>query len=106
MLSHMSVSIAKTAEVHIFCDASEKAIGASAYIKVEDEQGRNSVRFLMGKLAPPRGHTIPRLELCGVNLATELAEIISIQLDIQLDSMHYYTDSKVVLGYICSSYRL
>lgn len=107
MLSHVSVSLAKTAEVHIFCDASEKAIGASAYIKVEDDQGHNSVRFLMGKgkLAPPRGHTIPRLELCGAVLATELAEIISIQLDIPLDSMHYYTDSKVVLGYISNCTR-
>lgn len=103
------MSLAKTVDVHTICDASEKAISASAYIKVEDNHGHNSVRFLMdkGKLAPPRGQTISRLELCGAVLATELAAIhvISMQLDIPLDSMHYYTDSKVVLGYISNHTR-
>lgn len=35
MLSHTSVSLAKTVDVHNICDASEKAISASAYIKVD-----------------------------------------------------------------------
>lgn len=101
MMSHTSVSSAQTAEVHIFSDASEKAIAASAYIKTVSD-GQTSVRFIMGrsKLAPLNGHTIPRLELCGAVLATELAEIISVQLGIPLQTMRFYTDSRVVLGYI------
>lgn len=107
MLSHTSVSLAKTVEVHIFCDASDKAIAASAYINVEDDQSRNIGRLLMGKgkLPPPRGHTISRFELCGAVLETEFAEITSTQLDIPLESIHYYTDSKVVLGYISDRTR-
>ena len=107
MLSHQSVSLAKDVEVHIFSDASEQAIAASAYLKVTDNDGHISIRFLMGKgkLAPVRGHTIPRLELCAAVLATEIAEIISIQLDIPLTSMYYYSDSKVVLGYISNQTR-
>ncbi|XP_056001122.1 uncharacterized protein LOC130048439 [Ostrea edulis] len=100
-MSHTSVSLAQTSEVHIFSDASEKAIAASAYLRTVSD-GLTSVRFIMGrsKLAPLKGHTIPRLELCGTVLATELAEIISVQLDIPLESMRYYTDSRVDLGYI------
>nr|XP_034311384.1 uncharacterized protein LOC117684234 [Crassostrea gigas] len=101
MMSHTSVSSVQTAEVHIFSDASENAIAASAYIKTVSD-GQTSVRFIMGrsKLAPLNGHTIPRLELCGAVLATELAKIISVQLGIPLKTMRYYTDSRVVLGYI------
>ncbi|XP_056009145.1 uncharacterized protein LOC125668071 [Ostrea edulis] len=106
MMSHTSVSLAQTSEVHIFSDASEKAIAASAYLRTVSD-GLTSVRFIMGrsKLAPLKGHTIPRLELCGAVLATELAEIISVQLDIPLEFMRYYTDSRVVLGYISNRTR-
>lgn len=38
--------------------------------------------------------------LCAAVLATELAEIISVQLGIPLQTMRYYTDSRFVLGYI------
>ena len=101
MMSHTSVSLTQRSEVHIFSDASEKAIAAAAYLKTVSDS-LTSVRFIMGrsKLAPLKGHTIPRLELCGAVLATELAEIISAQLDIPLESMEYYTDSRIVLGYI------
>ena len=97
MMSHTSVSLTQTSEVHIFSDASEKAIAAAAYLRTVSDN-LTSVRFIMGrsKLAPLKGHTIPRLELCGAVLATELAEIISAQLDIPLESMAYYTNSRIV----------
>lgn len=97
-MSHTSVSLAQTREVHIFSDSSEKAIAASAYLS----DGITNVRFIIGrsKLVPFKGHTIRRLELYGGLLATELAEIISILLGIPLENIRYYTDSRVVLGYI------
>jgi hypothetical protein len=40
--------------------------------------------FVMGKakLAPQAGHSIPRLELCGAVLATEIGQFVAKQLDI------------------------
>ncbi len=57
------------------------------------------------KLAPRPEHTVPRLELCAAVLAVELADLISAELDLQLDAITYYSDSKVVLGYICNETR-
>ncbi|XP_071150294.1 uncharacterized protein [Mytilus edulis] len=94
-----SFSSAKTRKIHIYSDASEKAIAAVGYIQLDDNK---HFGFVMGKakVAPNHGHTIPRLELCGALLATELGQTISDQLDIPLSDIQYYTDSKVVLGYI------
>lgn len=38
-------------------------------------------------------------------LAVELGDLISAELDLQLDAVTYYSDSKVVLGYICNETR-
>jgi hypothetical protein len=53
-------------------DIKLKAISTMAYLKVIDDSGATSLGFPVGKskLAPLKGHTIPRLELCGAVLAT------------------------------------
>ena len=97
----------RTKEVHVFCDASEKAIAAVAYLKSVDIQGNTHVGFLLGKakLAPTHGHTLPRLELCAAVLAVEVGELVREALGIQPDDFRYHTDSKVVLGYIFNNTR-
>lgn len=67
----------------------------------------NRVSFVMGKvkLVPLPEHTIPRLELCAAVLAVEVADLISSETDIDLDTITFYTDSKVVLGYIHNQTR-
>ncbi|XP_034053860.1 uncharacterized protein LOC117533931 [Gymnodraco acuticeps] len=94
-------------ELCVFCDASTKAIAAVAYLKLTDAAGKNHVGFVMGKakLAPRPEHTVPRLELCAAVLAVELADVILAELDLQLHAVTYYSDSKVVLGYICNETR-
>ncbi|XP_011452990.3 uncharacterized protein [Magallana gigas] len=91
-----SQSLASNPQVLIFSDASETAIAATAYLKVN-----NYIGFIMGKskLAPSAGHSVPRLELCGAVLATEIGEFVSDHLSIPTSSIRYFTDSKVVLGY-------
>lgn len=107
MLPHTSLSLIDNMEIHIFSDASEKAIAAAAYLKSTTSDGQTSVRFIMGKskLAPIKGHTVPRLELCASVLAIEIAEIIASQLDFGTDRMFFHTDSTVVLGYITNTSR-
>lgn len=89
-------------ELHIFSDACTKAIAAVTHLKVRDSSNQAHIGFLFGKakLAPKPEHTIPRLELCGTVLAVEIADFILRELDIQIDDIRFYTDSKVVLGYI------
>lgn len=101
------LSTAQSKEICIFCDASTKAIAAVAYLRVTDAAGHSEVGFLFGKtkLAPKPDITIPRLELCAAVLAVELAEVMSAELDIQVDDIKLFSDSKVVLGYIFNDSR-
>ncbi len=94
-------------ELCIFADASVKAIAAVAYIKVTSHQEQTEIGFVFGKakLAPQPDLTIPRLELCASVLAIEIAEMVVLEMDATFDNMAYYTDSKVVLGYIQNQSR-
>ena len=42
----------------------------------------------------------PRLELCAAVLGVELVELITDELDLKPETIAYYSDSRVVLGYI------
>ena len=99
-----SLSQAKYTELHLFSDASTKGIGAVAYCRAVFSDNKVETGFVMGKarLVPQSEPTIPRLELCAAVLAVEMADLILDELDIQFDAVHFYTDSKVVLGYICN----
>jgi hypothetical protein len=72
MIVPVSASPANHLEIHILCEASEQAISVVAYLKVIDDSGATSLGFLLrkSKLTPLKGHTIPRLELCGAVFAT------------------------------------
>lgn len=50
-------------------------------------------------------HTVPRLEICAAVLVVELAEFVTSELDLRLDNIGFYSDSKVVLGYISNNAR-
>ena len=52
------------------------------------------------KVAPPSGHTVPRLELCAAVLAAELSETVKESLDLCIQKIKFYTDRRIVLGYI------
>ena len=78
-----------------------------AYIKVESYQEQTEIGFVFrkAKLAPKPGLTTPRLELCAAVLAIEIAEMVVREMYTTFDNITYYTDSKVVLGYIHNQSR-
>lgn len=53
--------------IHVFCDASERAYGSVAYLRTEDPNGKVEVAFLVARsrVAPKKQQSIPRLELCA-----------------------------------------
>ena len=89
-------------ELWVYSDASEQAISAVVYLRTLYQDGSSATGFLLGKskVAPPSGHTIPRLELCAAVMAVDLSQIALEQLQIDVDDVKYFTDSRVVLGYI------
>lgn len=102
-----SLSEMARVEIHTFSDASEKAVSAVVYVVGFTKEGSKLIGFVAGKskLAPEKGHTIPRLELCAAVLAVELYRSVSEQLQVDLADVRFYTDSKVVLGYLNNSSR-
>ena len=70
-------------EVYVYCDASEHAIAAVGYLLAKSKD-QNALGFILGKakVASSHGHTI--LELWAAVMSTEIALIISEQLDIDL----------------------
>jgi len=107
MYTSISFSGAATRELCIFCDASTKAIAAVTYVKLTDTKGNSELGFMFGKakLAPQQEITIPRLELCAAVLAVEIADIISEEIDVPFHTTRFFTDSRVVLGYIQNESR-
>lgn len=62
-------------EFHGFCDASKEAYGACLYVRTKDDNGVHHKRLLCAKtcVASLKGSTIPRLELNGALLLTDIA---------------------------------
>ena len=94
-------------EIHAFSDASENAIGTAIYLRQVDSEGNVCTALLLGqsKVAPLQTTSIPRLELCAAVLATQAGAKVVKEIDMQIDSITFYTDSKVVLGYIQNESR-
>lgn len=92
-----TLTTAHRKELHIFSDTLVKAIAAVVYLKVIDSDGECHIGFVLGKakLAPVAAHTILKLELGAAVLAVEMVELVESELDISVDTLHFYTDSRV-----------
>ena len=89
-------------ELHHFCDASTIAYGACSYLRVINRDGRIFVTLLAakGRLAPLKELTVPRLELSAAVVAVKLEQLLRRELELQLITSCFWTDSEIVLAYI------
>ena len=94
-------------QLHVFCDASDMAFGAVAYLRVKTVRGKVTCSFVMcrTRVAPLRKLSIVRLELQAALLAVRLADTVSQELSPQAHRTFFWTDSMVVLQYLASSSR-
>ena len=88
-------------ELHTFCDASELAYDAVCYVRVK-QPGKITCNLIMSKsrVAPVKQISLPRLELEGAVLASNLAETVVYGMETKFQACHFWTDSMLNLQYI------
>ena len=92
----------KTYELHNFSDASTFGYGQCSYLRVKDANDNVNVSLVMGKarVAPSKITTIPRLELTAAVVSAKVGVMLQEELNYSNLKQYFWTDSKVVLGYI------
>ena len=90
-----------SAQLHCMSDASTCGYGQCSYLRLEDENGKVNVSFVMGKarVAPKKTVSIPRLELAAATISVKIRDVVKNELEYENIEDHYWTDSKVVLGF-------
>ena len=98
-----------TQELHCFCDASQKACGAVIYLRSTYSDHPPMVSLVMSKTRvaklPQEGkpaNTIPRQELCGALLLTQVLLPVKAALNILDQNIYCWTDSSIVLSWLDS----
>ena len=94
----------KAVEFHHFSDASMEGYGQCSYIKLVNNKGQVHCSLVMAKsrVAPLKVITIPRLELAAAVVSVRIHTILRKQLNYEVVKEVFWTDSKVILGYINS----
>jgi hypothetical protein len=93
-------------EVHGFCDASLQAYGSCIYLRAVYSNGSVSCNLIAAKsrVAPIKTVSLPRLELCGAVLLSNLTnKIIPVFINkFSFSSINLWTDSQITLCWINS----
>lgn len=88
-------------QIHVFCDASERAYGAALYVR--STIGNKTVVHLVcskSRLAPVKKVTLPRLELLAALIGTRLLNYFCEATSFDIKDAILWSDSTVTLGWI------
>ena len=96
----------KSIELHNFSDASDHGYGQCSYLRLVDENKRVHCS-LVGKcrVAPLKSITVPRLELTAALVSVKVSAFLRKELHYDNITEFFWTDSRVVLGYITNDSR-
>jgi len=91
-------------QLHVFCDASEKAYSTVAYLLRVADDGTKTTCLVASKsrVAPLKKISLPRLELMGAVIGARLGNSLLKPLNMELHQVHMWTDSMIVLQWIRS----
>jgi hypothetical protein len=92
----------KSAQLHCFSDASLVGYAQCAYLRLEDYHNQVHCCLVQAKsrVAPLKTLTVPRLELSAAVLSSEVGSQLVKDLDIEPIECHFWTDSRIALGFI------
>ena len=95
------------AELHHFSDASTKGYGQCSYLRLQNEEGDVHCALVVGKsrVSPTKLTTIPRLELTAAVVSVKTSNLLKEEYGSADTEEFFWTDSKVVLGYIKNEAR-
>ena len=92
-------------ELHVFCDASEKAYAACVYVVSTNNRDKRSSNLLVAKckVSPLKTQSIPRLEMCAVLLGSRLVLLVIQALErisVNIRATTGWSDSTIVLCWL------
>ena len=93
-------------QLHVFCDGSELAYAAVAYLRFSYDNNKKAASSLVmakSRLVPLKSTamvTVPRIELNAARLAVNLSLVIKRELQFRVEKTIFWSDSSVVLKYI------
>ncbi|XP_062600914.1 uncharacterized protein LOC134262527 [Saccostrea cucullata] len=95
-----------TFELHHFSDASTNGYGQCSYLRVvKGTKVHCALVIAKARVAPLKVVTIPRLELTAAVLSVKVSLFLKRELNLPINREYFWTDSKVVLGYINNEAR-
>ena len=97
----------KSVELHHFSDASKDGYGQCSYLRLTNRSNQIHCALVMAKsrVTPLKPVTIPRLELTAALVSVKISNVLRKKLEYDHITEIFWTDSKVVIGYISNDTR-
>ena len=94
-------------EYHVFSDSSQLSFGCCIYLRCISSSGLISCELITSKshVCSLKQLTIPRLELQAACKASQLFDVVRRELKLPVAPVFFWTDSKIVIGYIRNETR-